>query len=163
MKPLEQMSVDELREQVAAMTKERDELRAASCRFVSPGQLVAEHLSRKLDSRPAKLAERDAALAGMIEIMEVARNVLKDSSYLTLAQIIREKIDSLPASAKADAKILSDAKHTAHLCNEWADAATNGLQWLKNVRDGASTIDEAIASMISNIEYCRAVRAKEEG
>lgn len=40
---------------------------------------------------------------------------------------------------------------SAHQANEWADAATNGLQWLRNIRDGISTVDEAIIEMESNI------------
>lgn len=34
-----------------------------------------------------------------------------------------------------------------HEANEWADVATNGLQLLKNVRDGIITIAEAIEDM----------------
>lgn len=46
-----------------------------------------------------------------------------------------------------------------HAANEWADAATNGLQWLKNIRDGISTVDEALANLLANLEHCKAVDA----
>lgn len=46
-----------------------------------------------------------------------------------------------------------------HAANEWADIATNGYQWLKNVRDGISTFDEALADMERGFEYCRGVSA----
>lgn len=39
-----------------------------------------------------------------------------------------------------------------HIANEWADAATNGVQWLRNISDGASTVADALACMESNVE-----------
>lgn len=39
-----------------------------------------------------------------------------------------------------------------HIANEWADAATNGVQWLRNIRDGASNVADALACMESNVE-----------
>ena len=47
---------------------------------------------------------------------------------------------------------ISEAEYRA---NEWADAATNGLQWLRNIRDGISTPEEAINIMEANIKHCR--------
>jgi hypothetical protein len=44
-----------------------------------------------------------------------------------------------------------------HNANEWADAAVNGMQWLRNVRDGISDVGEAVADFESNITYCRGV------
>lgn len=34
-----------------------------------------------------------------------------------------------------------------HIANEWADVATSGLQWLRNIKGGASTVDAALANM----------------
>lgn len=45
-----------------------------------------------------------------------------------------------------------------HASNEWADMATNGLQWVKNIRDGVSTPAEAIASLEANLEHCKGVQ-----
>lgn len=42
-----------------------------------------------------------------------------------------------------------------HAANEWADAATNGIQALKNVRDGISTADECIALLQADIDRAR--------
>ena len=42
-----------------------------------------------------------------------------------------------------------------HAANEWADAATNGLQWLRNVRDGISTTEEAIKALQSDIAHAQ--------
>lgn len=43
-----------------------------------------------------------------------------------------------------------------------ADMATNGLQWLKNIRDGISTPEEAIAEMESNLKRIRALAGGEQ-
>jgi hypothetical protein len=48
-------------------------------------------------------------------------------------------------------------KSYQHCANEWADMATSGLQWLKNVRDGISTADDAIANMELMLEHCNDV------
>lgn len=47
---------------------------------------------------------------------------------------------------------------SAHQANEWADAATNGLQWLLNIRDGVSTVDDAIEELMRDISRCRNVQ-----
>lgn len=47
----------------------------------------------------------------------------------------------------------------SHRANEWADAAVNGLQWLRNIRDGVSGVDEAILEMESNVTRCRKLTA----
>ena len=39
-----------------------------------------------------------------------------------------------------------------HIANEWADAATNGLQWLRNVKDGISKPEDGIDCMLRNIK-----------
>lgn len=46
-----------------------------------------------------------------------------------------------------------------HIANEWADMATNGVQWLRNVRDGISTPGEALKEMESNHVRIRALAA----
>lgn len=45
-----------------------------------------------------------------------------------------------------------------HITNEWADAATNGLQWLRNVREGVSRPEDGIAEMENNITRIRALQ-----
>ncbi len=52
-----------------------------------------------------------------------------------------------------------EAHRLRHVANEWADAATNGLQWLRNIRDGISTPEDAINRMEDNIRHCREVNA----
>lgn len=40
----------------------------------------------------------------------------------------------------------------AHALNEWADLGSNALQWLRNIKDGISIADEALAEMKSNYD-----------
>lgn len=42
-----------------------------------------------------------------------------------------------------------------HAANEWADATCNALQWVKNIREGISTPDEAITAILSDIDHAR--------
>lgn len=43
-----------------------------------------------------------------------------------------------------------------HLANDWAGTAYNGLQWLRNIKDGMPCLDEAL----TNMEKCVADMAK---
>lgn len=45
-----------------------------------------------------------------------------------------------------------------HAANEWADATCNALQWIRNIRDGVSTPDAAIADLEAQIKHCREVQ-----
>lgn len=42
-----------------------------------------------------------------------------------------------------------------HEANEWADAACNGVVWLRNIRDGISTPQQALTEMESNLTRIR--------
>lgn len=46
-----------------------------------------------------------------------------------------------------------------HIANEFADMATNGLQWLRNIKEGISTVDDALAEMETNMERIRSLQA----
>lgn len=45
----------------------------------------------------------------------------------------------------------------AHEANEWADMATNGIQWVKNIIDGISTPEKALESLAQDLKHCRSV------
>ena len=62
-------------------------------------------------------------------------------------------------SAAQTEPVGENIKGWMHLANEWADAATNGPQYLKNVRDGICTFDEALLGLKGDIEHCREVSA----
>ena len=42
-----------------------------------------------------------------------------------------------------------------HAANEWADTACNALQWLRNIQEGISTPDIAVADVKAQIKRCR--------
>jgi hypothetical protein len=47
------------------------------------------------------------------------------------------------------------AQKERHIANEWADMATNGIQWLRNIQDGISVPEEALKEMESNLARIR--------
>lgn len=49
-----------------------------------------------------------------------------------------------------------------HIANELADATCNGIQWIKNVRDGISSADDAINEMTENYHRIQALSAAPE-
>lgn len=55
----------------------------------------------------------------------------------------------------------SPVETTDHIANEWADMATNGIVWLRNIRDGISTPVEALTEMESNLQRIQKLRAVE--
>ena len=54
-----------------------------------------------------------------------------------------------------------------HSANEWADTAINAAQWIKNIRDGISTPEQALDNLEVCIVHCqevgRAAAQKENG
>jgi hypothetical protein len=63
--------------------------------------------------------------------------------------------DGSPTDAEAGAGV---GETWLHVANEYADAATNGIQYLLNVRDGISTAEDAIADMRANLARIRAIK-----
>lgn len=51
----------------------------------------------------------------------------------------------------------SELERMRHIANEWADMATNGLQWIRNIADGTSLPAVALENMESNLKHCRLV------
>jgi len=56
--------------------------------------------------------------------------------------------------AAANARI-AELENYPHYANELCDAVTSGLQWLKNIRDGISTVDSALENMRSLWKHCQ--------
>ncbi len=50
-----------------------------------------------------------------------------------------------------------------HIANEWADATANGVQWLRNIRDGVCTAADALAIMESNVERIQQMKPPAQG
>ncbi|PPQ35400.1 hypothetical protein SAMN06265338_1242 [Rhodoblastus acidophilus] len=78
-------------------------------------------------------------------------------------QMVTDEIAAdLPAAIAAALPYLrAAAPPRSHAQNEWADAATSGMQWLKNISNGVSTAGEAIENMTSILEHCYSVQASE--
>ncbi len=45
-----------------------------------------------------------------------------------------------------------------HIANEWADCATNGVQCLRNVRDGIQTPEECITYLLAEFKHIRSMQ-----
>lgn len=71
------------------------------------------------------------------------------------------RIEPLRMLLEADAAPVPDGwkPDMAHVANEWADAATNGPQYVRNIQDGICTFEEALSGMARDIAHCREVRA----
>lgn len=63
----------------------------------------------------------------------------------------------MQAAFKAGLEAGRAADGMRHSANEWADMAINGIQWLRNTRDGISTMDEALASLAKDLKHCQDV------
>lgn len=65
---------------------------------------------------------------------------------------------AFPVYASAPpAHVPADVEAWRHVANEWADMATSCLQWLRNIRDGISSADTAIANTLTMLAHCKAV------
>ena len=82
--------------------------------------------------------------------------VTRDDAEQVIDRIMGEYGFSMPSRAYAE---LVDEFMCApaapgidwpHIANEYADATCNGIQWLRNIRDGISTVDDALADMGAN-------------
>lgn len=59
--------------------------------------------------------------------------------------------------------LLRSLKQQSHAANEWADMATNGMQWIRNIQDGISTPEEALKALQQDLANCRDVQSKADG
>lgn len=71
-------------------------------------------------------------------------------------QRLRESLDKFAATRTQSAQPSGVAgewwsRERAHVANEFADMACEGLQWMRNVRDGISTPAEALPFLEANI------------
>lgn len=53
----------------------------------------------------------------------------------------------------------SSPTYWKHYANEWADYATSGLQWVRNIADGTSDAATAKANMEQGLAYVRSLPA----
>lgn len=50
-------------------------------------------------------------------------------------------------------------KALRHVANEWADMATNGIQYMRNVQDGIYTFEQALEGLHGDLKHCQEVSA----
>lgn len=50
-----------------------------------------------------------------------------------------------------------EVEEIRQVANEWADMAVNGLQWVRNIIDGISTPEDALANLELNLAQCQRV------
>lgn len=129
------------------------------------GADILERLDFMLISRRS---DEDAIIRdARAEIVRLRGEVESLTYRLDTANAYGEQCDAdirslLPSIAPAEAKDPAPAMPNGvearrHAANEWADMATNGVQWLRNIRAGISTADEALAEMESNLLRVRAL------
>jgi hypothetical protein len=100
-------------------------------------------------------AEPRAAVPATIDIDALAQEIRRvDGSHTLGASALAEKIAGFLCGQKPRAAV-----PPGHVANEWADMAVNGVQWLRNVRDGISSIDDALREMESNHARIQALAA----
>jgi len=92
-----------------------------------------------------------AALQDKIAALKVALN-----AECGLNLRLLDKCDGKDAEIAA---LRKDAEAWRHASNGWADSATSGLQWLRNIRDGISTVEAAIVNTEISIKHCTEVAA----
>ncbi|MBH1688944.1 hypothetical protein I5U86_00565 [Stenotrophomonas maltophilia] len=121
----------------------------------------------------ARAAELNAAVHSLKEALAARQPVGEPVAYTSEAQLNAVRVSGdgimsqrnakwrIPLYAAPPAQAVSQDWH--HIANEWADAATNGVQWLRNIRDGASTVADALACMESNVERIQQIKPQPVG
>lgn len=90
-----------------------------------------------------------------LSLPEGRRNVLIENKWMLAEAAYEAGQENLKKVRDAGVRIALEKfelKGRLHLVNEWADMATNGVQWLHNIKDGISTPDEALKEMSENLE-----------
>ena len=71
----------------------------------------------------------------------------------------------MPTKIVGTAQVVRDAQPKQepvawrHVANEWADMAHNGIDYVKNIKDGITTPDEALQWLAGDLKHCREVTA----
>ena len=95
--------------------------------------------------------EAEAKIDGLLRAMEdlkFAQNMRRGGDECDARESIKQRRADLVAALTSPQGVPG----WRHIANEWADAATNGLQWLRNVKDGISKPDDGIDCMTRNIQ-----------
>ena len=71
--------------------------------------------------------------------------------------IAKQSVGEVAALLSENERLEARVAELEHAANEWADACINGLQHLKNIRDGISLASAVIPNMEQCIEHCQLV------
>lgn len=122
--------------------------------YVDPPAVARARIICEASTSPEALPVSGVSLADpLVWRLTNAADLLARLGYPDTGEGLREIADlAKPASEPAGGGV---REALAHCANEWADMATSGIQWLRNIRDGISTPDEALASMDACLTHCR--------
>ncbi|CAB3643352.1 hypothetical protein LMG26685_02154 [Achromobacter mucicolens] len=174
---LEREAADEIDRLRALLSKLRapvaDE-RAAE-RIATLQRMRADYNPSNGPASELKAAALDAAIAALAsapvaDTSAIIRDVCEldpadegpDTVSVTVADLqhIIER-HSAPVAGEAHIReLLARWELQRHAANEWADMACNGVQWIRNIRDGISTAEEALENLASNMTHCRETQAR---
>lgn len=118
-----------------------------------------------IPAQPSPGGQGDALVEAAMTIANAAHDRALMSDILSgmrahEAQSLKSAILALDAALAARQPVGEDWQHIA---NEWADATANGVQWLRNIRDGASTVADALACMERNVERIQQLKPQPVG
>jgi hypothetical protein len=160
--------VELLRARIAELQAEleRERMRLAACGVVAMADTPAS-AAKERDMHPDYLSASCDDVARRVDecIAMRARIAELEGQIDRQAESIRfhtRRADSMHAALKAaqPAQVpwsAADVEELRHVANEWADFATNGLQWVRNIVDEISKPADALANLTSSMEHCRAV------
>jgi hypothetical protein len=157
--------VDALTSCLAAMDVARDTIQPitqAQLKLHSLNPNTADLLDRAAEKAMTALSAVSATPGGVVDEaamtpLDRCEFALRDAGFdYDEAFRVAHLAYSTPAPAPAESL-------DAHIGNEFADMATNGIQWLRNVRDGISTPEQALAEMMDNYTRITALRAVSGG
>ena len=92
------------------------------------------------------------------ELLE--RTATDDDAPSPFGIVVNEIEDLWDAIEAMQGKPVETPAYWPHVINEWADVAYNGVQWLRNIRDGISTAEEAIENMNTGLAHCQKVTSE---
>lgn len=99
--------------------------------------------------------ESPEALAGLLFALE-ARHGDTWPTQIGYGDLINQ---DGPEAAALIRRLAGEVERARHSANEWADMATSGIQWLRNVRDGMSSVEAALENMDECLAHCQEVAA----
>ncbi|QOQ83673.1 hypothetical protein INP81_07300 [Comamonas thiooxydans] len=121
--------------------------------WVYEGKTASPAVAAVPDERAPWCRELPEVRKGYEAFREIYRNTIAPKNS-DMAWDAWQYCTALAATPAADAPSMEAMRHCA---NEWADMATNGLQWLRNIVEGISEPKDALSNMELCLKHCREV------